>query len=197
LRYQVYCVENHYLDGDELEVDQFDLHSHHVIVRDNVSGEVVGTVRLVLWQQDMPEASFPMQQVSPASLRHYVPLRTTAEVSRFAISKARRDLVGVKAGLLRLLLVQGVVRLSAELGITHWVAVMEPSLLRLLKGSGIHFNPIGNPIEYHGLRQCCYAKIDALLARVYQDHLEVWGVLTGGGTLWPAPGNWGHRLLAA
>jgi N-acyl-L-homoserine lactone synthetase len=197
LRYQVYCVENDYLDGNGLEVDEFDLHSHHVIMRDNVTGEVVGTVRLVLWQQEMPEASFPMQQVSPASLRHYVPLRTTAEVSRFALSKARRDLVGVKAGLLRLLLVQGVVRLSAELGITHWVAVMEPSLLRLLKGSGIHFSPIGNPIEYHGLRQCCYAKIDALLARVYEDHPEIWGLLTSGGALWPAPAHWRDTVLAA
>jgi N-acyl-L-homoserine lactone synthetase len=158
---------------------------------------VVGTVRLVLWQQDMPEASFPMQQVSPASLRHYVPLRTTAEVSRFAISKARRDLVGVKAGLLRLLLVQGVVRLSAELGITHWVAVMEPSLLRLLKGSGIHFNPIGNPIEYHGLRQCCYAKIDSLLARVYEDRPDIWDLLTYRGTLWPGPADWRDTVLAA
>ena len=197
LRYQVYCVENDYLDADGLEVDEFDLHSHHVIMRDNVTGEVVGTVRLVLWQQGMPEASFPIQQVTLASLRHYVPLRTTAEVSRFAVSKARRDLVGVKAGLLRLVLVQGLVRLSAELGISHWVAVMEPGLLRLLKGSSIHFNPIGKPIEYHGLRQCCYAKIDELLTRVYEDRPKVWDLLTDGGTLWPAPGSLGERILAA
>src|SRR5689334_13340022 len=90
LRYQVYCIENEYEEADSsgLEVDEFDIHSHHVIMRDNITGEVVGAVRLVLWQQDMPEGSFPMQQVSPASLRHYVPVRTTAEVSRFAISKA-------------------------------------------------------------------------------------------------------------
>ncbi|MBV8591629.1 MAG: GNAT family N-acetyltransferase, partial [Acetobacteraceae bacterium] len=94
LRYQVYCVENEYLDGDGFEVDEFDFHSHHVILKDNATGQMVGTVRLVLWQQDAPEASFPMQEVIPVSLRHYVPLRTTAEVSRFAISKERREAVG-------------------------------------------------------------------------------------------------------
>jgi hypothetical protein len=124
-------------------------------------------------------------------------LRTSAEISRFGISKARRDLVGVNAGLLRPVLMHAVVLLSAELGITHLVAMMEPSLLRLLKGSGIHFNSIGNPIEYLGLRQCCYAKIDALLARVYKGHPEIWGVLTGGGTLWPAPADSRDTVFAA
>ena len=199
LRYQVYCVENDYesQDGSGLEVDEFDFRSQHVILRDNATDEAVGTVRLVLWQQSVPKASLPMQQVTPASLSHYVPLRTTAEVSRFALSKQRRDLVGAKAGLLRLILVQGLVRLSAELGITHWVAVMEPSLLRLLKASAIYFSPIGKPVEYHGLRQPCYAKVDSLLARVYRDRPEIWHVVTDGGRLWPAPTSWIEEVMAA
>src|SRR4051794_551744 len=79
LRYQVYCVENDYLEGDGLEVDEFDVHSHQVILRDNQSGEAVGTARLVLFREEAPDHSFPMQEVTPVSLHRYVPLHTTAE----------------------------------------------------------------------------------------------------------------------
>ncbi|MBV8522428.1 MAG: GNAT family N-acetyltransferase [Acetobacteraceae bacterium] len=193
LRYQVYCVENDYLEGDGLEVDEFDIHSHQVVLRDNQSSQVVGTARLVLFREETPDHSFPMQEVTPVSLHRYVPLHTTAEVSRFAISKRQRNQVGTSAGLLRLALVQGLVRLSTELGITHWVAVMEPSLLRLLKSSAIYFNEIGWAIEYHGLRQPCYASVEALLARVHDEKPDLWGLLTDNGRLWPEPD---HRAAA-
>jgi N-acyl-L-homoserine lactone synthetase len=187
LRHQVYCVEHDYLDDqDGLEVDEFDLHAKHVILRERATGEVVGAARLVLFQADAPEESFPMQAVTPASLRHYVPMGRAAEVSRFAISKRRRDLAGATGGLLRLALVQGLVRLSAELGITHWVAIMEPTLLRLLKTSGIHFNPIGRPVEYHGLRQPCWAQLASLLARVGAERPAIWNLLTDNGNHWEA-----------
>ena len=191
LRYQVYCVENDYLeDQDGLEVDEFDIHSHHVILREKRTGEVIGAVRLVLFQEEAPEHSFPMQQVTPVSLRHYVPLRTTAEVSRFALSKERRHMAGANAGLLRLALVQGLVRLSAELGITHWAAIMEPTLLRLLKSTAIYFSAIGKPVEYHGLRQPCYSSVDTLLARVHEEQPAIWDLLTDWGRLWPEPPRW-------
>ena len=33
--------------------------------------------------------------------------------------------------------------MSVREGMTHWAAVMEPALLRLLTRLGIHFNPLG------------------------------------------------------
>ena len=194
LRYQV--METDYLEENSLEVDEFDYHSHKLVTRDTITREVIGTVRLVSWQETNPEASFLIQGVIPTPLRHYVPLRTTAEVSCFAISRKCGDLAGAEAGLLWMPLVQGLVRLSAELGITHWVAVMEPSLLDVLKGGAIYFNPIDRPIEFHGLYQPCYAQIDTLLARVYLDRRDIWDLLTDGGTLWPAPDG-AAKMLAA
>src|SRR4029453_6192696 len=60
LRHQVYCVEHDYLDDqDGLEVDEFDRHAEHVILRERATGEVVGAVRLVVFQPDAPGARVP------------------------------------------------------------------------------------------------------------------------------------------
>jgi N-acyl-L-homoserine lactone synthetase len=197
LRYQVYCRGNDSFNENSLEVDEFDSHSRHLILRDSITREVTGTVRLVLWQEANPEASFLVQRVIPAPLRHYVPLRTTAEVSRFAIFRKCGDLAGAEVRLLLLQLVQGLVCLSAELGITHWVALMESTLLDLLKASAIDFSPIGKPLDFHGLCQPCYLPINKLLARVYHERQEIWDLLTDGGTLWPARPNLPAKVLVA
>jgi mannose-6-phosphate isomerase-like protein (cupin superfamily) len=51
---------------------------------------------------------------------------------------------------------------------------------------------IGAPVDYHGIRQPCYADIDALLARMARDCPEVWAFVTGAGRWWPGT----HRLAA-
>src|SRR6185312_7020962 len=49
LRYQVYCLERGYkLDGEGLEIDEYDTRAHHVVLCHRRSGEVLGTARLVL-----------------------------------------------------------------------------------------------------------------------------------------------------
>jgi N-acyl amino acid synthase of PEP-CTERM/exosortase system len=58
---------------------------------------------------------------------------------------------------------------------------MEPTLLRLLRGSGIHFVPLGGLVEYHGLRQPCSAAITHLLGRVRRDQPGVWSFITADG----------------
>jgi N-acyl amino acid synthase of PEP-CTERM/exosortase system len=75
--------------------------------------------------------------------------------------------------------------MSAREGITHWAAVMEPALLRLLTRLGIHFNPLGRLVDHHGRRQPCWADLDVLLRRVYAERPDVWDVITDGGRLWP------------
>src|SRR5438132_11577443 len=52
LRYKVYCVENNFLDAenhqDEIESDEYDVHSVHVLLQHVSSGTFVGTARLVM-----------------------------------------------------------------------------------------------------------------------------------------------------
>ena len=84
---------------------------------------------------------------------------------------------------MRLALVRGLVQLSKEIGITHWCAVMERTLLRLLQSSAIHFEPLGPLVEYHGLRQPASGDVDAILARMRREQPAIWEFVTGGGSL--------------
>ncbi len=186
LRHQVYCTERGYEPGaGGLETDMFDAHSGHAVVRERHNGRVVGTVRLILPLAGT-QRSLPTQQLCTPGLLDGLPAKTTAEVSRFAVSKDRRGADAMADSLLRLSLVQGAVQMSRDHGVTHWCAVMERSLLRLLRTTAIHFSPIGPCVEYHGLRQPAVADLGAMLARMEQEQPKFWHFITGSGEFWPS-----------
>jgi N-acyl-L-homoserine lactone synthetase len=183
LRHQVYCVERGFepaIGGEES--DGFDAFAAHALLRHNDSGEVVGTVRVVGANPRKPDRGFPMQAAIDPTLLAGLPLITTGEVSRFALSKQRRADCNA-AGLMRLALLRGVLMMSTEMGLTHWCAVMGRPLLRLLAGSGIHFHAVGPLVGFHGLRQPSVANIPALVHRLRREQPLVWDYLTAGGTL--------------
>jgi N-acyl amino acid synthase of PEP-CTERM/exosortase system len=86
---------------------------------------------------------------------------------------------------LQLGLIRSCVEMSVREGITHWAAMMEPALLRLLTRLGIHFNPLGPLVDHHGRRQPCWVDLDVMLRRVFNERPDVWDVITDGGRLWP------------
>ena len=207
IRFQVYCLETRFEDAtafpDGLERDAYDSHSVHGLLIHRLSSQAMGTVRLVLPLHKEPENSFAVQAVSghPA-LRNGTafPLHSTAEVSRFCISRSfRRRATDTlyaegptepakaqdrRSGpLMRLGLIQGLIRMSAEHGITHWCAVMEPTLLRMLDAMAIRFRPIGPLVEHHGLRQPCSCDIGQALRAVKEEYPAFWDVLTCGGKI--------------
>ena len=186
LRHDVYCLERGFEAATPagIEQDEFDRQAHHVIACDRRSGEVMGTLRLILPDRSGPRhRALPIRGVCGASLLQHLPFSTTAEVSRFAISKQRRSESAGATALLRMGLVQGAVRLSRDLGMTHWCAVMERSLLRLMRSTSVRFTPIGPAVEYHGVRQPCAAEIAPLLAEMAVTHPALWGLVTEGGAL--------------
>jgi N-acyl-L-homoserine lactone synthetase len=187
LRHQVYCVERGFeaAQGGE-ETDEFDVRSRHMLLRHASDGDVVGTVRVLAPNPANLNDSFPMQRVCHEAWLRPLPLRTTGEVSRFAISKKRR-MSCTTASLLRLSLLRGVVQLSSEMGLTHWLAVMEPSLVRLNQRNGIHFQPVGPLVSYHGLRQPTVGNIAVVLARMEREQPQVWNYLTRHGTWFGVP----------
>jgi N-acyl-L-homoserine lactone synthetase len=187
LRYQVYCVEKGYEPGyDGMESDEFDSDARHVLLIHRASGEPVGTVRIVPSSPTSGLRGLPMTAVCAPGLLRNLPARTTGEISRFALSKQRR--MSCRAGsMVRLGLMQGVLRLSGELGLTDWCAIMEPMLLRLLQMNAIHFAPLGPLVEHHGLRQPSYGNIARVLAQMRAQQWDVWNYVTLGGTLWRAP----------
>ncbi len=213
LRYQVYCVERNYEESAGaaagLECDSYDDYSHHILLTERTGGEAIGTVRLVQpgpdrdWLQCLPLASYAHE----TSLNELaaLPAGSTAEVSRFAIPRAARDLLrptpadaDARPELLlpyiSLGLIRGLVRQSMERGITHWCLAAEPSLLRRLRGYGLHFQSIGPLVEHRGLRQVCCAALAPLMKRVQEEQPAFWRILTDEGRFDPA--DWDGQAAA-
>lgn len=198
---------------DGLERDCYDKRAEHALVRHSASGITAGVVRLVLADKENPLLPFPMEEFGLDIPKHLeawfgaVPRRNIAEISRFAVSKefkrriaenhsdsgtsstavyqdigdeARRLLPHITLGLFA-----GIVRMSADEGITHWYAVMEPTLLRLLGRFGIYFDTIGPLVQHHGWRQPAIGEIDSVLAGIYSKRPEVWEIVTDCGRFWP------------
>ena len=200
IRYQVYCVENEFENSaeypDGCERDAFDCHSVHSLLVHCASGQAVGTARLVLPVQQHLAQSFPIQALCGHPHLKLLPLERMAEVSRFSISKQFRrrqtDTLGEGqassqsrrglAPLMSLGLIQSLVRMSAEHGITHWCATMEPALLRLLAAMSIRFEPLGPLVRHHGMRQPCYCEVEPMLRRVKFEQRALWEVLVSDGS---------------
>jgi N-acyl-L-homoserine lactone synthetase len=189
LRYQVYCAERGYEPGQgRLEMDRFDERAGHALLTQLSTGRVVGTVRIVAPAdvgRNPTDLDVPMQHVCPPGLfRTLTQAGRIGEISRFAISKELRD--DVAGGLpLRLGLLRGIVELSASMQLGTWCALMERSLLRLLRLSGVHFHLLGPAIEHRGLRQPSWGRIDDILGRMWRECPAVWNYITDGGALWP------------
>jgi len=206
LRYQVYCVENSYENPGQhpsgYEKDEFDVRSVHTLLFERQSGAAAGTARLILPNRIALEKSFPIQRICKypllADRGHFTAARP-AEISRFAVSKEFRQMTPdsflpdwrdsfladrrIVMPYITLGLMNGIIRMCIEQGITDLFAVMEPALLRLLSRFGIYFRPIGPLVDYHGMRQPCHADIESLLTRVRKERSEVWEVITDCGKL--------------
>jgi N-acyl amino acid synthase of PEP-CTERM/exosortase system len=213
LRYQVYCVENTYEQAGEhpdgLETDAFDKHSVHSLLVHRPTAMVAGTVRLILPDGSGNIAALPVSQVcTDPALRDPArfPPERTAEISRFAVSKAFRrritdtthaDMHFVEgAGLdplrerrvltpnITLGLMKAIAEMSIRNGITHLTAMMEPALLRLTSRLGIKFTPLGRLVDYHGQRQPCYAELKDLGFALMKYSPEAHELVSDQGRYW-------------
>lgn len=183
LRYQVYCLERGFEPGSGgKESDEYDSRARHVLLIHRASGNAIGTVRVIPPSPTIGLLGLPMTRVTAPGLMRHLPSRTTGEISRFTLSKQLR--MGCHASsMVRLALMQGIVRLSAEMGLTDWCAIMEPTLLRLLRANAIYFPPLGPLVEYHGFRQPSYGNIATVLDQIQSKQPGFWNYLTLGGTL--------------
>src|SRR3954468_23378960 len=98
IRFQVYCIDNGFEDPanspDGLERDSFDSHSIHSVLTHNATGNAIGTVRLVLPEENGERRVLPFRQIVGALAADGVapfPIEGTAEISRFSIVKSFRQ----------------------------------------------------------------------------------------------------------
>jgi len=185
LRHKVYCEGQGYEPGvNGLEMDAFDDTSRHVLVRARASGDVLGTVRVVLGTDRVGHDSFPMQRVCARYVLAPLPAVATGELSRFALARERPGISPSSSALMRLFLMRGIVAVSGQHQLTHWCAIMEQGLVRLLRSSAIHFQHVGPMIEFRGNRQPVVAAVSTLLGRIQMEKPQVWGFITDHGMLW-------------
>ena len=179
LRYKVYCVERGWYDEVRIskghELDAYDNRASHALLSRNDTGESIGVVRLVLPTGDAANPDLPIQEIAPDPLtliEEPIDRVRIGEVSRFAVTRDHKNFEQAtpspiegrsslerRFSLFSVLLMRSVVLMSRENGIDFICATMEPALILHLSRLGIKFNPLGEPKEYHGLRQPCYARL--------------------------------------
>ena len=226
IRYQVYCVERSFEDQeafpDQMETDEYDMHSSQSLVRCKGSGQYTGMVRLVLPNPVDMNKPLPMEKYCQSGLKasgidlSSIPRDSLAEISRFSISKELKSLCSRKPAIsivgaenrqedkavdarmmphIALGLFAGIVRMSAQNNITHWLSVMEPTLFRFLSRYGIYFQKTGPVVDYHGRRQPAVASIDSVLSGIYAHRKDVWDIITDFGNVWPLSKNARHFVM--
>jgi N-acyl amino acid synthase of PEP-CTERM/exosortase system len=191
LRHQVYCVEHAFEPRrpDSVETDDFDNRAPHALLYHRAVDEPLGTVRLVLPEPGATAGTLPIHAVSAPDLfkRVGLPLGATAEISRFALSRERLHGLQRATGpdetrhvlsFACLGLIAALRQIARAHGITHTVAVMEPSLRRRLSMIGLPMIEMGDPVNHHGVRVPCYTRIDLLEMRLKRLRPDLWPVLT-------------------
>ncbi len=180
LRHQVFCLERKLFEvvpSVSLDQDLFDQSARHIVVRRSSDREIVATSRIVRSRMSEYGIALPMQQYCCPTLFRSLPMESVGEISRFAISKQARGAGASSGPAIRLLLLRGIFEASEVMGLTHWCALMEPSLIRLLSATGLQFNALGPLVEAYGQRQPCVAVIDQAISRGRTSHPHFYEVV--------------------
>jgi N-acyl amino acid synthase of PEP-CTERM/exosortase system len=206
LRYQIYCRERNFENGDEypdgLEIDTYDANAIQGVVFHRSTCAAIGTVRIIL-PKGVAGESFPIEKILRAQsleLCDYVEAARSVEVSRLAISKQFRCRTSNgptdtshpnsrKTELALLSLLQFALRQSLKHKLHFWTAVMEPKLLRLLARYGISHRNIGATVEHHGIRQPCYGYIPETLDTMRRVRPDCWELITNDVPPWTCDGR--------
>ncbi|NOZ43448.1 MAG: PEP-CTERM/exosortase system-associated acyltransferase [Alphaproteobacteria bacterium] len=193
LRYDVYCRQKGFLEPadypDQCETDVFDQHSLHFGAFDDF-GNALGTLRLVR----NSSRGFPMLGHCDIDVPDHI-LDNAGEISRLAVSKTIRKRqddgdygmavndAGVDAAPIKRLennrrshrpdivigLYKSLYQESRKHGITHWIAAMEPGLLKLLRRFYFTFEPIGPQVDYYGPVRPYMVSLEAIEDQVYEN----------------------------
>lgn len=180
-RYRIYVEEFGFEkpenNPDGRETDEYETHAVHFAAL-NREGRVAGTIRLVLDSGN----GLPMERaVNIRRAGEKPPPGKIAEVSRLAVSRRyRAGRVGGQDGVEYYLdkpegegdpgrgtdcedrkrkmhailmgLYHAVYYESKRLGLTHWYMISDKRVVNTFKRLGFLFQPIGEPVDYHGLR---------------------------------------------
>jgi N-acyl amino acid synthase of PEP-CTERM/exosortase system len=179
IRHDVYCRDLGWepVREDGMEVDAYDSHSIHCLLRRRDTGDPVGCTRLILTRPDAPDEPLPFEQsckdVIDRSLvdPSHLPRNTIGEVSRLAVTNTFRQRKGEsttamavsdedfeqRGGLPRfpfipVSLYLGAAAIARHLGVEHVFVLTEPRLASHFTRIGFDIHIIGGAIEHRGTR---------------------------------------------
>lgn len=209
IRYQVYCQEMHFENEDAFpdgrEIDQFDSHSAHALLRHRPSGDYAGCVRLVMNRSNAHEPQLPLEHHCGDSLDQTtlniasLDRRTFGEISRLAITSRFRKRpgeaetphgVGEEAVTftpserrvfphIALGLYLAAAGISLKRGMDTILVMMEPRLARHLRYFGIHFIQAGDVVDFHGMRGPFYITRDSLFEHIRPEIRDLLSMVGG------------------
>lgn len=104
VRHQVFCEDLAFESrrSDGREIDEYDVHSIHVLIRSVKTGGYIGCTRIIRARPEDPQYPFPFEKICSAVLDRAIvdpaklPRKTIAEVSRLAVVSQFRKRRGEK-----------------------------------------------------------------------------------------------------
>ncbi|CAM3731266.1 PEP-CTERM/exosortase system-associated acyltransferase [Rheinheimera salexigens] len=199
LRHQIYCEELNFEPVREsgLEHDEFDPRSIHCFINHTKSDSLAGTVRLVTAKNaddKLPIENYCMNSSSMLSPKHF-DHNQICEISRLAVPatiRRRKITLTENATPLNQLLQKLEAEchssvavalyliatlVSVEKGKFHAYVMVEPALARILRRIGIHFQQIGESINFNGKRAPYYLDMRTVSSTLKPDYLALYSLL--------------------
>ncbi|MGI5309121.1 PEP-CTERM/exosortase system-associated acyltransferase [Rheinheimera sp. WS51] len=195
LRHAVYCEELQFepISDSGLEQDEFDKRSIHCFIKQLSSNSVAGTVRLITAKN--ADDNLPIElycnntagNLSPKYFDH----REICEISRLAVpANLRRRIIAKNTNstplntllekletdcyssiAVALYLIATLI--SVKAGKHHAYVMIEPALARILRRVGIHFEKIGDCINFNGKRAPYYLDMRTVTTTLKPDYLTL------------------------
>ena len=207
IRHNVYCEELAFEDVKESgqEKDEFDEQSIFSLIKHKPSNIYTSCVRLVRIQEEgqlLPIEKFCLDSITDEK-RHPSGFnrKEIGEISRLAVTVDFRrrqtdQFKGAGTGVIQessysevelrcfpfiaIGLYMAAATMAIDTGIKHIYVMMEPRLARSLKFVGIKFQPLGEPINYHGLRAPYYINPEIFLSNLSPDFKNLYKVIEHG-----------------
>jgi N-acyl amino acid synthase of PEP-CTERM/exosortase system len=204
IRYQVYYQDmsnnKTYSDYAVIEEDEYDRRSIHCIIRYRKSSAFAGAIRIILPDLTNTKKIFPIEKnenIIKDIFEHlFINRENIAEISPIVVAKEfkkRKGEANTISGVSPYLEIKNYINdersifphislglfaatfiTSAEYGITHWYALLEPPLMRLLETFEMYFSPIGPPIKELGTQIPTIASVNELLLAIQDKRPDYW-----------------------
>lgn len=215
IRHEVFCEEFGYKEvksnANKLERDIYDERAKHCLLIHKRSGEAIGTLRVVMPDQNDLQNSFPLQEIfSGGRLREDHVLSNICEISRLCVLKKFRSRAGDEGSPLggvhdqdqetfvdktckrlarRIIpfapigLIKSGFDIAVENGYTQGCAFLETQLIDSFERLGIVCQRIGPVIDHDGQRQPVIIDFFTTVNNMRVRQKAVWEMVTNNGLM--------------